>query len=97
MTDIDAFSVGSLAIRLLNAALWTALGITVLQHDRPVPPLVRKLITAVVILGMWTLAFGAVAVLVPAIPSEVARIVYTAFTAFAAIIAAAILMERTLD
>lgn len=79
----------TLIIRGLNLALWVLLGIRILVLDRPVSRMARNTIIMVVIFGMGVLFLGA---LVPfGFPGEAARLIYTAFTAFAAIVALGLL------
>lgn len=79
----------ALALRVVNAVLWLLVVVRILRHDRPVSALTRKLISLVLLFGMGILVLGA---LVPfGFPGELARLIYTAFTAFAGLIALGII------
>ena len=81
----------TLGIRLTNALLWTAVGWKILRLDRPVRRLTRRVITTIVVFGMWTLVIGGLTSY--GVPGDVARLIYTAFTVYSAIVAAALLRE----
>lgn len=86
-------AIGSLILRTANFILWTLVVIRVFKHDKPVSRLARQLISIVLFFGMGILDIGA---LVPfgIVSSEVSRTVYTAFTAFAGLIALGIITTR---
>lgn len=78
-------------IRLANALIWSAVVIRAFRGPRPASDLARGLILLLLFGGMWTLAFGGLVGL-GLVPGDVARFVYTAFTAFAALIGSAFLV-----
>jgi hypothetical protein len=82
--DIDVTSLAVLCVRFANAVLWTIVCIRVIQRGEPLPKIVRNMCATVLVLG-GTTVFG--------FPGEVARFLYTVFTAYAAIIALAIVTE----
>ena len=80
---------GALLIRAINLVLWAMVVARILYHDRPVTRLARRLVSLVLVFGMGVLLLGA---LVPlGFPSETSRLIYTSFTAFAALIALGII------
>lgn len=81
------------AIRLVNAVLWTAYVIRVVRAPLPVTPLARKLIGLTIVFGMWALFYGGVASL-GFVPGDTARTLYSIFTAYAAIVALALLTGK---
>lgn len=83
----------ALIIRGLNAVLWTLLIRRIVMEDKPVSPLARRVISGVLFFGMWVLVIGALVQF--GFPSDMARTVYTAFTAFAGISALAMLTTKT--
>jgi hypothetical protein len=85
---IDWAAVGTLLIRSANAIVWVALCIGVLRRDRPVYPVERRLLVTVLMSGMIVLAIGALTAF--GLPGDAARFLYTAFTAYALIVALAI-------
>lgn len=86
MIDID---IATLIVRGANLLLWVILGCRIIQADRPVSGMARNVITLVIMFGMAVLFFGA---LVPfGLDGQVARLVYTAFTAASAIVAISLL------
>jgi hypothetical protein len=95
MSDLDTVLIGSLAIRAINAFLWTIVCVRIVQHDQPVPRIIRLLIVTVILGGMWVLTFGGLAPF--GVPGEVARFIYTAYTAYAGIIAVAIVTDPISD
>ena len=80
---------GILAIRVINAVIWSALLYKVLKSGRPLNRLERQLSASVIFFGMWALVLGGVAVM-GVVPSEVSRTSYTIFTAYAGLIGLAI-------
>lgn len=95
MHDLNIVIVGTFAIRLLNAILWTVVCYQILRHDRPVPRLVRQLLVTVIIFGMWVFVIGGVTPF--GFPAEAARNIYTIFTAYAGLIAVGILTTPARD
>lgn len=86
---MDELAIGSLIIRGVNCLLWVTVVVKILRHDRPVSRLARQLISLVLLFGMAVLFMGST---VPfGFPGDVARVLYTSFTAFAGLIALAIL------
>lgn len=81
----------ALVIRTVNAVLWTVVGLRVIRYG-PLQPLARKMVNVTIVFGMWALAFGAL-VRFDIVSSDLSRMVYTAFTAFAAMVAVAILRD----
>lgn len=92
MTDIDIYDAGTLAIRTANAVLWTIICVDLLRRGTPALAAIRRLASTVLLLGMWVFVIGALVQF--GVPGEVARFVYTAFAAYAGIIALAIVGER---
>lgn len=88
----DIYTYGTLAIRLVNALLWTSVVLTILHRDKPVTPLIRRLISTILLFGMWVLVIGGIVPL--GFPGEAARMVYTIFTAYAGLIALAIVTSE---
>jgi hypothetical protein len=80
-------------IRGVNAVLWGIVIIRILRRDRPVLRLERQLIGMVVLAGMWLLFIGSTGFL----PMGWAKLLYTAYTAIAAVIAFAIAMGKDSD
>lgn len=79
----------AVGLRFANFLLWTLVILRIFRHDRPVSRLTRQLISVVLFFGMGILALGS---LVPfGFPGELARMIYTAFTAFALLIALGII------
>lgn len=91
MEDLDVWM--TLAIRTTNAILWSILLARIYRAGLPVMPLVRTLIVSVVFLGMWVLVLGSLTSL-GIVESGTARVIYTVFTAYSAIVAAGILASR---
>lgn len=87
--DLDPVSVVSTILRTANALAWSYLSWRILKAGIPVIPLARKLMVSVLFFGMWVLALGSLVQF--GFPGEAARFIYTAFTAYALIIAAAII------
>lgn len=79
-------------IRLANALIWSAVVVRAFRGPRPVSDLARGLVLLLLFGGMWVLAFGGLVVL-GLVPGDVARFVYTAFTAFAALIGLAFFID----
>lgn len=96
MTDIDTFyDVGTLVIRSANAVLWLYFCAQVLMRNHPVPTLARKFISTVLIFGMFIFVVGA---LIPfGVPTDFARLLYTAFTAYAGIVVFTMITVHVLD
>jgi hypothetical protein len=88
----DVQTLGTLAIRGINAVLWTAVIYEVLRSGQPLPRLVRNLSATVILFGMWALFLGGLTT-VGAVPGDVARFIYTTFTAYAALVALAIVTD----
>lgn len=85
MTDYAA--IGALVIRTVNAIAWCYVGIHFIREG-PLSPLGRRMTATVIVAGMVALAIGG---LTPfGFPPEVARFIYTIFTAYALIVALAI-------
>lgn len=81
--------IGSLLVRGINLALWLVVARRLLRRQEPLPLLTRRVVVLVMTFGMAVLFLGA---LVPfGFPGDVARMVYTVFTAFAALAAFGIL------
>ena len=78
------------AVRVVNAVIWTYLFVVFVRDERPAIPMVRNLIMAVVVGGTWMLVMGGAAIGLGLDPQSV-RFMYTAYTAIAAIVALAIL------
>ena len=76
-------------IRTANALLWTAFVLQTLRSDRPVLRTARLMLLIVIFFGMWVLAAGSM-VSMGILPPEIARTVYTLYTAFAAMVALAL-------
>jgi hypothetical protein len=77
------------SIRAVNAGLWIALGIDLWRHaSTPLPAITRKLMVAVLVGGMLVLLIGAFAPTY--LPIDVSRLLYTAYTGFAAMTALAV-------
>jgi hypothetical protein len=87
------FAIGSLIIRAANAIVWSVVLLRIFQHNRPVSPTARKLISVVIIGGVWVLVLGA---LIPfdLFDGDLARVVYTAYTAVTLIIGITLAMEK---
>lgn len=87
--DIDPVAVGSTVIRTANAVVWVFLCVRIYRAHIPVIALVRTMIITVLVAGMCILALGSLTAF--GFPREAARFIYTAFTAYSLIIAAAII------
>ncbi len=87
--DADPIAIGSTIIRTANAIIWTLLCVRIFRAGIPVIPLVRTLFVTVFFLGMWVLALGSLTAF--GFPTEAARFIYTAFTAYSLIVATAII------
>lgn len=87
MTTEDLFI---FTIRTVNAVSWTILFIVLFRDSTPVVPLIRSLISFVIMAGMWVLVVGAVATSYSIDPRPI-RLMYTAYTAIAAIVAIGVL------
>ena len=83
----------ALLLRTANAVLWATVVIRIFRYDRPLYPMARRLVSLVLLFGMSALAFSG---LVPLglVAVDVARMVITAFTAFAALVALGILATK---
>jgi hypothetical protein len=88
MTEIDWTVVVSLVVRITNLCLWLAVAVRYWHAPAPTP-FARRVVLSVVVLGMTALAVGGFAPL--GFPGDVARFIYTVFTAYAAIVAGALL------
>lgn len=76
------------AIRGINLILWVELGRDLLNHgSSQLPQLARRLIVVVIVAGMSILFIGAFA---PTLPMGTARLAYTFYTGFAAMVAVAV-------
>lgn len=75
----------TLAVRVVNAAAWTMLCYALLRDKAPASFLIRGAVILTMAVGMWILVLGG---LTPfGFPGWLARGIYTAFTAGAAIVA----------
>ena len=75
-------------VRAVNLIVWLELGRDLLNHgSTPLPQLARRLIVVVIVAGMGILLIGAFA---PALPTGTARLLYTFYTGFAAMVAVAV-------
>ncbi len=86
----------ALAIRTINFILWTLVVIRIFRHDRPVDRLTRQLFSVVLIFGMGVLAVGSLSPF-DILPDGSTRMMYTVFTAFAGLIALAIITTKDGD
>lgn len=81
-------------IRLLNAILWTIIVVRSARAHLSFESFVtRRLVGMLIVFLMWSLVVGGLASL-GFLPGDVARSVNTAFAAFAAIIALALITEK---
>lgn len=79
----------TLLIRAGNLVLWFLVATRVLLRDEPLTVLGRRMVATVVVFGMTVFVVGA---LVPfGLPGQLASYIYTAFTAYAAGVALALL------
>jgi hypothetical protein len=81
----------TLIIRGTNAILWTIVFFQMARSKQTAYLSVRRLVMSVVFLGMWVLVIGALTSL-GIVETGTARMIYTIFTAYAAIVAAGILL-----
>lgn len=88
MTDLDWTTLVALVIRTGNLCLWVAVAVRYWHAPAPTP-FARRVVLSVVVAGSVALVLGGFAPL--GFPGDVARFVYTAFTAYAAIVAGALL------
>jgi hypothetical protein len=93
---MEWYDVASFLIRASNAALWLVIGIHAFRWNKPLSRFGRRIVWTVIAIGMIVLAVGG---LVPMgiISGQFARVMYTAFTAYAAIVALALLSTETRD
>lgn len=81
--------IGTLIIRAINLGLWLVVAFRISRGGIPVSNLARRIIITMIVFGMSVFLIGA---LVPfGFPGTWASLLYTAFTAYAAIIALALL------
>lgn len=85
-----------LIIRTSNAMLWTLVIVQIIRWPLPIPKVIRELLGTVVVFGMWVFVFGAAVPLLN-LSYDLIRVIYTAFTAYAGIVAIGILSSRILD
>jgi hypothetical protein len=86
LSDIDWGVALTFLIRTGNALLWTVFVLQTIRSDRPLLRTARLMILPVIFMGMWVLVIGSLVTL-GILSGDVARTVYTLFTAFAAIVA----------
>jgi hypothetical protein len=89
MTDIDWTTVVALLIRISNLTLWLAVAVRYWRAPTLPTPFARRVVLSVVLAGSGALVLGGFAPL--GFPNDVARWMYTMFTAYAAIVAGALL------
>lgn len=86
MLDLEHVTV---LIRGINLLLWLGVVKRIIEDDRPLSRLARRMVGLVIVFGMAVFVVGS---LVPfGFPGQWASLIYTAFTAFAAILAVALL------
>lgn len=88
MTDLE--SVGALVVRATNAVVWTAFLVRLMRSGVAITPLARRVICAVLVIGLWLLVIGAL-VSIGLVPGWIARNLYTAFTGVALVAGFALL------
>ena len=86
---MSADMVAIVTIRGVNAVLWLILGFDLWRHaTTPLPAISRRLLVVVLVTGMLVLLVGAFAP--KYLPIDVSRMLYTAYTGFAAMTALAV-------
>lgn len=79
-------------IRTYNAVIWTVVIGRILRNDRSVSRPARRMIVVLMVMGYWTLSFGTLTQF--GVDGQIARWVYTAYTAVAAILGSVLAFER---
>lgn len=92
--DFDVWM--TVAVRLINAILWTVFAVQVFREDRPLIRLARQMVLPVILVGMWMLVVGSMATL-GIITGNTARTCYTLFSAGAAVIAATLVFSKATE
>lgn len=81
--------IGTLLVRGVNLVLWIVVAARILVRNQSLSLLARRAVATVIVFGMSVLVLGAT---VPfGFPGHLATLIYTAFTAYAAILAVALL------
>lgn len=89
MPDLDYLALTALTIRSTALVLWLVAGRKIFDHS--ISPLGRRMTITVIWGGLAAFVIGG---LTPfGLPVDLARTVYTAFTAYAAIVALALALE----
>lgn len=83
-------------VRLANAVLWTVWAYQTFKRDVPLVRLARQMVLPVIMVGMWILVLGG-AVSLQLVTGDIARTVYTLYTAFAATVAGTLVVNNVLD
>lgn len=83
-------------IRLANALLWTVFVLQILREDRSLIRFARQMVLPVILCGMWLLVAGSLATM-RIITGEAASLLYTLFTAGAALIALVLVTNHSTE
>lgn len=89
---MDLTSLAMFLIRLFNAVVWTFLLFKIVSNG-PVTGLTRLLISSLIFLGFWILTLGTLTNL-GILDGSIVRMVYTGYTAVAAIVGVTLLSMR---
>lgn len=93
MTDIDWLVVTGLTVRVTAFCLWALLAIRYWATPWPVTGVGRRQVLLVVVVGLGCFVIGGLSPFL--VPGWLARLTYTAFASYAAIVGLALLTYRS--